>query len=103
MAKAPSPSDATGFDWDEHNVIKNWDKHRISNWECEEVFYNRPLVIRSDLRHSETEKRYFALGGTDENRWLFVAFTMRGSLIRPISYRDMTPKEKRIYEQFKKK
>jgi uncharacterized protein len=79
--------------------MKNWDRHQVSNWECEEVFYNTPLVVRLDSEHSHSELRYYALGRTDSERRLFVAFTMRGSLIRPISFRDMTEKERRVYEQ----
>ena len=33
------PSDATGFGRDEHNVLKNWGKHEVTNRECEEAFY----------------------------------------------------------------
>jgi uncharacterized protein len=96
-------SKVIGFDWDEHNVLKNWEKHSISNWECEEIFFNEPLVIRSDLEHSETEERHFALGNTDEKTELFVVFTIRKNLIRPISFRHMAKSEKRIYEVYKKK
>lgn len=86
-----------GFQWDEGNATKNWDKHDVSQGECEEVFFNRPLLVKYDTEHSWTEPRYFALGRTDENRLLFVAFTLRDDLIRIISARDMTPAERRRY------
>ena len=35
-----------GFDWDEGNIGKNWEKHRVTDWECEEVFFNRALGTR---------------------------------------------------------
>lgn len=92
-----------GFDWDEGNFEKNWETHRAAFWECEELFLNQPLVVRADRPHSRTESRYLALGRTDSGRLLFVAFTVRRKLIRPISFRDMTAKEKRVYEQLSKK
>lgn len=86
-----------GFDWDKGNEGKNWDKHRVSDGECEEVFFNGPLVAGIDHKHSKQESRYFALGQTDTARLLFVAFTMRGDRIRVISARDMTRREIRKY------
>jgi len=88
----------SGFQWDEGNADKNWIRHRVSRSECEQVFFNRPLVVHGDRRHSDDEDRFFALGHTDTGRLLFVVFTLRGELIRVISARDMTPKERRKYE-----
>src|SRR5215472_638211 len=79
-----------GFDWDAGNSDKNWTKHRVSDSECEEMFFNEPLVIRRDPRHSQPEVRYYALGQTDRDRCLFVVFTQRGKLVRAISARDMS-------------
>ena len=93
--------DCDGFDWDDGNIGKNWEKHRVTDWECEEVFFNRPLSLGADTRHSQRETRYYALGQTDRGRWLFVAFTIRSRLIRPISARDMNALERRIYETSK--
>ncbi len=90
-------SDCKGFEWDEGNSNKNWHLHRVSDAESEEVFFNQPLVIASDVMHSEKEKRFFALGRTETDRWLFVAFVIRGELIRVIWARDMTTNEKGKY------
>jgi uncharacterized DUF497 family protein len=87
----------TGFQWDDGNLGKNWDKHNVSDEEAEEVFFNDPLVAGADTRHSKRERRYFALGQTDAGRRLFVAFTIRKTLIRVISARDMTRREQRVY------
>jgi uncharacterized protein len=87
-----------GFDWDPGNSAKNWKKHRVSDSECEELFFNEPLIVRRDSGHSQQEVRYYALGQTDRGRWLFVVFTLRGKLVRVISARDMTRTERRIYE-----
>lgn len=74
-----------GFDWDEGNLVKNWKKHRVSASECEQVFFNSPLVAGLDEKHSNREPRYYALGITDAKRKLFIAFTVRKKLIRVIS------------------
>jgi hypothetical protein len=67
----------------------------VTNAECEQVFFNEPLVVSSDAKHSQDEDRFYALGRTSADRRLFVAFTMRGTLIRVISARDMSRKERR--------
>jgi uncharacterized DUF497 family protein len=92
-------STVTGFDWDEDNREKNWDKHGVLTSECEEVFFNIPLLLQSDLSHSQKEPRYYVLGHTIAGRRLFIAFTIRGDKIRVISARDMSKKERSIYEQ----
>ena len=101
MASFDPVTGCDGFDWDDGNIGKNWDKHRVTDWECEEIFLNRPLVLGSDATHSQAEVRYYALGQTDRGRWLFVAFTVRERLIRPISARDMNAYERRLYERSK--
>jgi uncharacterized protein len=88
-----------GFDWDESNALKNWERHRVTPEEAEDVFFHELLVVRSDARHSKGEKRYYALGQTGGSRRLFVAFTVRGKLIRVISAPDMNRNETQIYER----
>ncbi len=60
-----------GFDWDEGNVNKNWESHQVSPHEAEQVFFNRPLIV---------------------------AFTLRGDSIRVISPRDMSRRERKVYQ-----
>ncbi|HEY6073548.1 MAG TPA: BrnT family toxin [Anaerolineales bacterium] len=88
----------TGFDWDEGNLSKIWERHRVSGAECEQLFFNHPLVAARDEKHSGEEERYYALGHTDAGRLLFVVFTIRKGLVRPISARDMNRKERKVYE-----
>lgn len=98
MAARKDPLDAcTGFEWDEANTRKNWERHGVTAEEAEAVFFNEPLVVRSDVSHSKREKRYYALGQTDGGRYLFVAFTIRRSLVRVISVRDMNRRERSAY------
>ena len=98
MAERKDPIDTcTGFQWDDANAYTNWERHRVTPEEAEDVFFNEPLVVRSDLRHSTREKRYYALGQTSSGRRLFIAFPIRGSLLRVISARDMNRKERSTY------
>lgn len=91
----------TGFEWDEHNVDKNWLIHHVAFWECEEVFFNEPLIASKDTTHSPAELRFYVLGRTNAGRRLFIVFTIRENLIRVISARDMTRREKAVYENYK--
>ena len=86
-----------GFDWDDANTGKNWEKHQVTPREAEEVFFLEPLVVRSDMRHSRNEKRYYALGQSAAGRRLFVSFTIRRDLISVISVRDMNRNESESY------
>lgn len=88
-----------GFQWDQWNFNKNQKKHSVYYLECEQVFFNQPLLVYDDSKHSETEKRYYVLGKTNSDRKLFMVFTIRYNLIRVISARDMSKKERDIYEK----
>jgi len=90
-------SQCEGFEWDEGNINKNWLKHNVSPAECEQMFFNRPLIIQDDTEHSELENRFYALGRTDSKRTLFIAFTVRNKLLRVISARDMSRIEREVY------
>lgn len=90
----------TGFDWDDGNIRKN-EKHGVSMAEAEQVFFNAPLLVLADSKHSKPEPRFHALGKTHEGRPLHITFTLRhgGEKIRVISARDMHRKERAVYEQ----
>jgi uncharacterized DUF497 family protein len=88
-----------GFEWDEGNFHKNHRKHDVLPLEYEQVFFNKPLLICEDAKHSKVETRWYALGQTDAQRKLLIVFTVRKHLIRIISARDMSKKERNVYEQ----
>lgn len=88
-----------GFEWDDANREKNWRRHKVAWWECEEVFFNQPLYVHADQTHSELEERYYALGRTHSQRMLFIVFTRRGKTIRIISARDMSRRERKVYSE----
>jgi uncharacterized DUF497 family protein len=92
----------TGFEWDDANSRKIWDKHHVTPSECEQVFFHRPLLVADDVKHSQKENRSYALGQTDDGRLLFVVFTVRRNLIRVITARDMSRKEREAYESHEK-
>ena len=86
-----------GFEWDDGNQTKNWTKHQVSTSECEELFFNLPLLLQDDLQHSQDEKRFYVLGQTNAERKLFISFTLRTNKIRVMSARDMSSKERQVY------
>ena len=90
----------TSFEWDQGNARKN-EKHGVSMAEAEQVFFNTPLLVLDDIKHSKRELRFHALGRTDKVRLLHITFTLRHAdeKIRVISARDMHRKERAIYEQ----
>jgi uncharacterized DUF497 family protein len=91
--------DFIGFQWDRGNLDKNLVKHKVENWECEQIFFNAPLLVLEDPNHSRSERRWAAFGRTDAGRLLVVIFTKRGDLLRVISARDMNKKERDFYEE----
>lgn len=88
-----------GFDWDDGNISKNENKHNLKWQLIEEVFFNEPLLIVEDFKHSNNECRCFALGITNDSTKLFVVFTIREDKIRVISARTMNKKERVEYEK----
>jgi len=90
-----------GFEWDSGNARKSLDKHAVSQAEAEQLFFNMPLLVAGDARHSGAEMRLHALGKTDADRRLHITFTLRaeGTKIRVISARNMSRKERSVYGQ----
>ncbi len=87
-----------GFDWDHGNQDKNWEAHQVQSAECEMIFFNQPLIIIDDQKHSKSESRFYAFGKTDSERKLLIVFCIRKNKIRVISARDMHKKERAFYE-----
>ena len=69
--------------------------------EAEQVFFNAPLLLLEDAKHSSQENRVHALGKSDDRRLLLITFTLRdrGEKIRVISASDTHQKERPIYEK----
>lgn len=92
----------TGFVWDSGNKEKNWKRHGVTEKECEEIFSDPFVQIAEDPKHSVYEYRFSALGKTEKGRRIVVFFTIRAGLIRVISARDQSRKERRTYESKEK-
>jgi uncharacterized DUF497 family protein len=88
------------FEWNQGNSMKNL-KHDVKDEEAEQLFVNEPLLVFDDPAHSESERRWHALGKTNDQRLLHVTFTLRaeGTRARIISARPMHRKERKVYEQ----
>lgn len=92
------------FDWDQWNIQKNEIKHGVSKIEAESAFFDSDYSLYEDLKHSsKKEKRYILLGYSLENRVLMIGFTLRRSKVRIITARQASRKERKIYEEKKKK
>lgn len=89
-----------GFQWDAGNAGKNEGKHGVSDSEAEQVFFNSPFLLE-DMKHSDKESRFHAIGPTAGGRLLHISFTLReqGRLIRVISARPLNRKEHVLYEE----
>jgi len=89
----------TDFDWDGNDIKKIRAKHKVNPFECKQVFFNEPFVIQDNPARSQKEPRYYVLGQTDKKRLLFVVLTIRRNLIRVISARDVSRKERQVYRE----
>jgi len=86
-----------GFDWDRGNAEKNWAPHAVSRNEAEEVFFHEPVLLAEDAKHSTRVPRSLVLGRTAADRRIAVIFTVRRDLVRVISARPMSRKERTLY------
>jgi len=87
------------FEWDEGNLDKNWEKHKVFYKEAEEVFFNKPLKVYPDKKHSQKETRCVTYGVTNLGRKLMIIITLRAGNIRIISARNQNKKERGEYEK----
>jgi uncharacterized DUF497 family protein len=79
------------FEWDEEKARANLEKHGVSFEEAETIFY--------DPEHSADERRYIIIGESRRGRVLMVSYTERGEVARLISSREVTPAERKAYEE----
>src|SRR3989304_6464823 len=90
------------FEWDKGNLDETYEKQGTTPKETEEIFVSEELYVLPDVKHSQKEKRYIALGKTQENKRLLVVFVIRKEKIRIISARRMHKKELQKYDKAKK-
>ena len=87
------------FSWDAGNRNKNWVKHRVTDMESEEVFFDVFKKEYPDPVHSQEEMRKLLVGQTKRGRVLFIVYTIRNNAIRVISARDLNKREVKLYEK----
>ncbi|OGT36145.1 MAG: hypothetical protein A2W28_12640 [Gammaproteobacteria bacterium RBG_16_51_14] len=87
------------FEWDPEKARINESKHAVSFFEACEVFDDDYSSSVRDPDHSFDEKRFIIFGKSHDGKYLVVSYTERNDRIRIISARQMTPRERRAYEQ----
>lgn len=85
-----------GFEWDKGN-LNHIKKHHVEFRECEQVFFNLPIIILFDEKHSKIEDRYKVIGVTGRGRKLSLAITIRAEKIRVIMARNQSRKERESF------
>ena len=88
------------FEWDEKKAARNLQKHGVPFNEAQTVFDDPLFVDYYDSGHSSDEHRYLIVGESQQERLLIVSYTEHGEVTRLISAREVTPKERKFYEEF---
>jgi len=89
------------FEWDDEKAAENLTKHGISFSEASTVFADPLSRTILDPLHSEAEERFVVLGQSGLQHALIVVHTYRGNVIRIISARMATSRERKDYERGK--
>jgi len=89
------------FEWDPNKAEINLRKHGVSFAEAGTVFGDELAITVPDPDHSDDENRYITIGWSNRRRLLIVSHTDRDDKIRIISARELTPRERKTYEEEK--
>ena len=87
------------FEWDSAKAAANLSKHAVSFDEAKTVFDDSLYVDFYDPDHSDQEHRYIIIGQSRQGRLLMVSYTERNDTIRIMSSREVTPAERKDYEE----
>jgi uncharacterized DUF497 family protein len=87
------------YEWDDNKATANLSKHEVSFDETVTVFDDPLYVDFYDPDHSDEEHRYIIIGASQQGRLLLVSYTERDDIIRLISSREVTPSERKVYEE----
>ena len=87
------------FEWDENKNEINKRKHGLSFETAQEVFYDDAAILFDDPDHSFDEERFLIIGMIKSSKICIVSHCYRNSdsVIRLISAREATKREKNIY------
>jgi uncharacterized DUF497 family protein len=87
------------FAWDVNKDKANRRKHRVSFSLASEIFLDPLVATVLDARHPVEEMRFFSIGLTRDRRLLSVGHTDNGAIVRIITARHASPKERAQYEE----
>ena len=87
------------FEWDRGKAAKNFKKHGVSFDEAVTIFYDPLSATFPDPDHSVGEQRFVSAGYSSGGRLLVVSYTERGAVVRLISARLATAKERKRHEE----
>jgi uncharacterized DUF497 family protein len=87
------------FEWDPAKAKQNLLKHRVSFSEAATVFGDPLALTFADPDHSISEERFITVGTSSAGRILIVAHTNRMEIIRIVSARRTTQRERKQYEE----
>ena len=86
------------YDWDRHNE-SHIAAHHVEPHEVEEILANEPIHIETRIDTQSGEERVLELGHTNTGRVLFVAWTPRGELTRPVTAFEANRKTRTAYQK----
>ncbi|EHQ53743.1 hypothetical protein ECTPHS_13833 [Ectothiorhodospira sp. PHS-1] len=86
------------FEWSETKAVSNLQKHGVSFEEASTVFADFLSITVDDPFHPSTESRFVTAGMSERRRLLVVVHKDQGSVIRLISARVATARERKRYE-----
>jgi uncharacterized DUF497 family protein len=87
------------FEWDENKAAANLLKHGVSFEEAATVFGDPLSDTFDDPDHSAEEHRFVIIGMSERGKMLIVAHTDDGDIVRIISAREPTRREREFYEK----
>ena len=85
------------YQWDPNKAKSNDKKHGVKFADAVGVFEDENAITVED--EHESESRFITIGRDFLRRILVVVYTFRGVVIRIISARKATAREKKIYEE----
>jgi uncharacterized protein len=87
------------FEWHPEKARRNLQKHQVGFAEAQTIFDDPQFIAFLDEEHSVNEERIIAIGLSNQNRLLMVAYTERNERIRIISARKATKHEEKFYNE----
>jgi uncharacterized DUF497 family protein len=87
------------FEWNTEKAKRNQKKHGVSFSEALTVFKDSLSLTYPDTDHSVDEDRFLLIGLSSSGNVLVISHTFRNDVVRIISARKATNKERSFYEK----